>query len=130
MIDSIVREITLPVSPEEAWAAITEPAHLEAWFAEEVETLDPVPGGEVAVRFDGEGTRRAVVEEVEDGHRFAFRWSDAGATRVEFTLEEVEEGTRLIVVESGFDALALLTAPTVGPRMEALSTHLSALALA
>ena len=30
MVDAIVREITLPVSPEEAWAAITEPEHLEA----------------------------------------------------------------------------------------------------
>ena len=130
MVDSIVREITLPVSPEEAWEAITEPEHLEAWFAEEVEALDPVPGGEVAVRFAGEGPRRAVVEEVEECHRFAFRWSDEGATRVEFTLEEVAEGTRLIVVESGFDAFALLTAPAVGPRMEALGAHLSALALA
>ena len=129
MVDSIVREITLPVSPEEAWAAITEPGELEAWFAEEVETLDPVPGGEVAVRFAGEGTRRAVVEEVEEGRRFAFRWSDAGATRVEFTLEEVDEGTRLVVIESGFQA-ALLAAPTVGPRLQALSAHMSALALA
>jgi uncharacterized protein YndB with AHSA1/START domain len=130
MVDSIVREITLPVSPEEAWEAITEPEHLEAWFAEEVEALDPVPGGEVAVRFAGEGTRRARVEEVEEGRRLAFRWSDAGATRVEFTLEEVADGTRLIVVESGFDALALLTAPAVGPRMEALGAHMSALAVA
>src|SRR5919205_67377 len=104
MVDAIVREITLPVSPEEAWEAITEPEHLEAWFAEEVETLDPVPGGEVAVRFQDEGTRRAVVEEVEEGRRFAFRWSDQGETRVEFTIEEVAEGTRLIVIESGFDA--------------------------
>src|SRR4051812_4751224 len=92
MLDSIVREVTLPVGPDEAWEAITEPEHLEAWFADEVEALEPVPGGEVAVRFDDAGPRRGVVEEVEEGRRLAFRWSDQGETRVEFTLEEVPEG--------------------------------------
>ena len=33
----IEREIVLPVPPEEAWEALTEPERLEEWFANEVE---------------------------------------------------------------------------------------------
>ena len=36
----IEREIVLPVPPEEAWEALTEPEQLEEWFANDVE-LDP-----------------------------------------------------------------------------------------
>ena len=41
----IEREIVLPVPPEEAWEALTEPERLEEWFANEVE-LDARPGGD------------------------------------------------------------------------------------
>ena len=37
--DTIEREVLLPVEPEEAWEAITDPAELEAWFADEVANL-------------------------------------------------------------------------------------------
>ena len=50
-----------------------------------------------------------MIETVEPTHRFAFRWqansSDVLMTRVEFTLEPHVEGTRLLVVESGFGSL-------------------------
>jgi uncharacterized protein YndB with AHSA1/START domain len=121
MLDAIVREVTLPVPPEEAWEAITESERLEDWFADEAE-LDAVPGGEATFTWEEEGTRRAVVEEVEEGRRLAFRWLDEGLTRVEFTLEPVPEGTRLVIVESGF--------PLAGPRMTALAGSMRALALA
>jgi uncharacterized protein YndB with AHSA1/START domain len=130
MLDAIVREITLPVSPEEAWEALTESDRLEDWFADEAE-LDPVPGGAATFTWEGEGTRRAVVEEVEEGRRLAFRWEEepgeapgqAGpGTRVEFTLLPVPEGTRLLVRETGF-ALA-------APRVTALAASFRALALA
>ena len=80
----LTREVILPVSPEEAWDALTTEAELEAWFADEVE-LDPRPGGEATFRWEGRGSRRAVVEEVAEPHRFAFRWDEEpdGATRSE-----------------------------------------------
>ena len=121
MHDAIVREVTLPVPPEEAWEAITEPDRLEDWFADEAE-LDAVPGGEATFSWEDEGTRHAVVEEVDEGRRLAFRWLDEGLTRVEFTLEPVPEGTRLVVVESGF--------AVAGPRMSALAGSPRALAVA
>ena len=47
-----------------------------------------------------------LVEVVEEPSRFVFRWHGAGSdspeTSVEFTLEAVEGGTRVVVVESGF----------------------------
>ena len=82
--EELTREVILPVSPEEAWDALTTEAELEAWFADEVE-LDPRPGGEATFRWEGRGSRRAVVEEVSEPHRFAFRWDEEpdGATRSE-----------------------------------------------
>jgi uncharacterized protein YndB with AHSA1/START domain len=54
------------------------------------------------------------IERMEPEHTFSYRWlpyaidpkrdySKETKTLVEFTLEEVEGGTRLTVVESGFD---------------------------
>src|SRR3954451_7732247 len=124
--DTVQREVLLPVQPEEAWEAITDPDELEAWFAEEVEELDLRPGGRAAFRWD-DGRREAVVEEVEPGRRLSFRWDHGGEPReeagpgtlVEFLVEPVTDGTLIVVTESGFDAAALLRAPAWLPRLEA-----------
>jgi uncharacterized protein YndB with AHSA1/START domain len=98
------REIVLPAPPDDVWEALTEAERLEEWFANEVE-LDPRPGGTGTFRWANGEERHAVVEVAEEGRRLAFDWSDgeageAGATTVDFTLEEVAEGTRLTVVET------------------------------
>jgi hypothetical protein len=62
---TVEREITVPVDPERAWELVTEPEHLEQWFAERVE-LDPTPGAPVRVVGDDGGERHGVVEEVDD----------------------------------------------------------------
>src|SRR3954467_6031858 len=41
---AVEREITVPVEPERAWELVTEPEHLEHWFAERGEP-GPTPGG-------------------------------------------------------------------------------------
>ena len=48
------------------------------------------------------GSRTGFVEWADPPHGLAFWWSEEGeeATRVEIALEEVDEGTRLTVVES------------------------------
>ena len=96
------REIVLPAPRDDVWAALTEADRLEEWFANEA-SLDPRPGGEGTFRWDDGEVRRAVVEVAEEGRRLAFDWTDGegnAATRVDFTLEDDEEGTRLTVVES------------------------------
>jgi len=109
MTTSVRREVVLPVTPEELWPALTEAERLSEWFAPDVD-IDARPGGAAVFRWE-DGARRAVIEEVEAPRRLSFRWSDADAdadghggeverSRVEFTLDEVAEGTRLRVVET------------------------------
>lgn len=102
----VTRELVLPSSPEEVWTALTDPAELEKWFANDVE-LD-VEGGEGVFRWEDGEIRRARLEEVEEGRRFAFTWSDEDdvETQVAFDLEEVPDGTKLVVTESSPDPQA------------------------
>jgi uncharacterized protein YndB with AHSA1/START domain len=111
---SVRREVTLPVEPERAWELITDPEELEGWLADEVE-LEPEEGGDVHVTFDDGEQRWGTVEEVEPERRLVFSWGDS---RVEWTLDPVDGGTRLVVVERSL-------APVVGPRMAALSAQAS-----
>jgi uncharacterized protein YndB with AHSA1/START domain len=96
----VERETLVEASPEEVWEALTDEDRLQEWLAPEVE-LDPVEGGEIAVR-DGDDRRTGVVETVEDGERFAFTWSrpGEGESFVEFRIEALPGGTRVTVVET------------------------------
>jgi uncharacterized protein YndB with AHSA1/START domain len=93
----VTREIVFPVPPDEVWEALTDPEQLEEWFANDVE-LDPREGGEGVFRWDDGEERHATVVEAEPRERLVLDWDDEGT--VELTLEEVEEGTRLLVRES------------------------------
>jgi uncharacterized protein YndB with AHSA1/START domain len=93
----VTREIVFPASPDEVWEALTEPDQLEEWFANDVE-LDPRPGGAGIFRWDDGEERRATVVVSEPGERLVLDWDEEG--EVEFTLEEVEDGTRLLVRET------------------------------
>jgi uncharacterized protein YndB with AHSA1/START domain len=97
------REIVLPVTREEVWAALTDPERLEEWFAGDVE-LDPRPGGLGVFRWGNGEERHAVVERVEPEERLELAWDDDA--HVAFTLEDDPEGTRLSVVESAPDPQA------------------------
>ena len=93
----VTREVVFPVPPDEVWEALTDPEQLEEWFANDVE-LDVRPGGEGVFRWDDGDERRATVLEVEPCERLLLDWDEEG--EVEFTLEEVAAGTRLLVRES------------------------------
>ena len=96
------REVVLEEAVEEVWQALTDPERLAEWFANDVE-LEAERGGSGVFRWDDGSVRHAVVEELEPQRRFGFRWYEPGdetATHVELTLEELPEGTRLVVVES------------------------------
>lgn len=107
--DRIERQMTFPTSRHEVWAAITEPEQISKWFGVEAE-LVLRPGGEGSFRWDDVEVR-VTVEEVSAPSRFSYRWepsqtpSGGPTTLVEFELEEIEGGTRLTLVESGFAAL-------------------------
>ena len=93
----VEREVVYPVEPDELWEALTDPRRLEEWFANDVE-LDAQEGGEGVFRWDNGEERHAIVVEAAPGERLVLDWDDEGT--VELTLEEIEEGTRLLVRES------------------------------
>ena len=81
MHEPIRRQVTLDAPRSEVWRAITDPAHLEAWFGAGVE-LDPRPGAPITVRWPDGSTSRGSVELVEPPGRFAFRWRSISAVPV------------------------------------------------
>ena len=139
--DYVQREVVLPVPPEEAWDALVKPSELEAWLADAVDSDGDLDAGSSAVFTLADGdVRHVVVEDVEEPRRVAWRWSTDGddeSTLVELTLEEIEGGSILRVVESGFEALSVeartlrqASAVGWGPRMLACAAHVGALAYA
>jgi len=101
MADDVTRESTLPVSPAEAWRALTEPERLAEWLGDPLE-LELEPGGGLRIRTLADEERAGWVEDVAEPRRLSFWWAADGeeATRVELELEEVAEGTRIRVTES------------------------------
>jgi uncharacterized protein YndB with AHSA1/START domain len=98
---SVERKITVPVDPERAWRLVTEPEHLEQWFAERVE-IDPTPGAPVRVVGDDGGERHGVVEEVDAPRRLRFTWyapPDGPPSTVEIEVTPERDGSRISVVE-------------------------------
>jgi len=98
---SVEREITVPVDPERAWRLVTEPEHLEQWFAERVE-IDPTPGAPVRVVGDDGDERHGVVEEVDAPRRLRFTWyapPDGPPSTVEIEVTPERDGSRISVVE-------------------------------
>ena len=97
--DRIERETFIEAPVERVWEIVTEPEHVGRWFSD--------------VTWQEHGTVHGRVEAVERPSRFAVRWAvqmgseelEGYSTLVEFTLAPEGEGTRLRVVESGFDAL-------------------------
>jgi uncharacterized protein YndB with AHSA1/START domain len=136
-MDMIEREVTIDAPVDRVWALITAGEHLGRWFADAGADVDLRPGGALELRWKEHGTSRGRIEAVEPPRRLAFRWApfkdpggvdptDGNSTRVEFTLSEEGDGTRLRVVESGFEMLdtseeqrrANLEGNTEGWRME------------
>ena len=114
----VEREIVVPETPDEVWAALTEPERLEEWFASEVE-LDARPGGEGLFRWGDGDERHAVVREFEETERLVLDWDDGGSVVLE--LEPDAAGTRVRVVESS---------PEFGPALELHALAWTALAAA
>lgn len=92
--------------PERVWRAITEADQLTRWFPDKIAEVDLRPGGAFRIEWQDGEHDEGTIDAVEEPTRFAFLWHGAGfdspETRVEFTLEKVEGGTRVVVVESGF----------------------------
>src|SRR5919107_2065513 len=114
--DQIERETVINAPVERVWELVTEPEHVGRWFGDAGAAIDLRPGGEMVIRWADHGTNHARVVAVEPPTRFSYRWApfrdpggqepvEGNSTLVEFTLAPEGDGTRLRVVESGFEAL-------------------------
>jgi len=110
--DRIERTVEVAHPPVKVWAALTTAEGLGAWFGDQA-TIDLRPGGSARMSWTDGPTVDMRVERVEEPTVFGFTWQiyglpedDPRRTYVEFTLEPVDTGTRLTVVESGFAQLA------------------------
>jgi uncharacterized protein YndB with AHSA1/START domain len=110
---SIEREIRIDAAPEIVFAVVSDPAHVQQWWADEAR-YEAVPGSAGQIVLTGPGGRKVPVAfQVVDAvpHRlFSFRWThpegeqprEANSFLVTFSLEPVGDGTLLRVTETGF----------------------------
>ena len=109
----IERETVISAPVERVWSLLTEAEHVGRWFCDAGAEIDLRPGGAMVMRWTEHGTAHAEVIDVDPPRRFSYRWASeadsepvAGkSTLVEFTLDPTGDGTRLRVVESGFETL-------------------------
>jgi uncharacterized protein YndB with AHSA1/START domain len=115
--DRIEREIVISAPVSRVWSVVTEPGHVGVWFGTgDPAEIDLRPGG--IMRFDhGEyGQFPTRIVKVDPPHYLSYRWASGypgevatenNSTLVEFFLEPDAAGTRLRVVESGFDTVRI-----------------------
>jgi uncharacterized protein YndB with AHSA1/START domain len=109
---AIEKEIHIDAPVELVWHLLTEPDQIRQWFADETE-IELRVGSKGRLAFKSGDSYELQVEAVEPHRRFAFRWvrqaglavQDDNSLLVEFILRPDKGGTRLKVVESGFDAI-------------------------
>jgi uncharacterized protein YndB with AHSA1/START domain len=119
MSDHIEKTIELKAPISRVWKALTDHNEFGTWFR--VRLDGPFVSGQVSrgrITYSGFEHLKweAVVQKMEPERLFSFTWhpyavdpdkdySAEPPTLVEFTLEETPTGTRLRIVESGFDKL-------------------------
>jgi uncharacterized protein YndB with AHSA1/START domain len=119
--DRIEKTVVLRAPRARVWRALADAEAFGRWFG--VELAGPfAPGARLTGRVTHEGYEHLpfeiTVERMEPERLLAWRWHpnsvDAGhdyagepTTLVVFELDDVAEGTRLTLVESGFDGIPL-----------------------
>jgi len=121
MTDRIEKTIDLKAPIDRVWRALTDHREFGAWFGVQLDA--PFAPGQASRGRMGKADCghddvrwNAVVQKMDKPRLFSFTWhpyaidpkvdySGEAQTLVEFMLEKIDGGTRLKVVESGFDKL-------------------------
>ena len=118
--DRIEKTLLLRAPKARVWRAITTPAEFGTWFKVRLEGTF-VAGRTTTGKMTHPGyehlTMEMQVERIDPEDFFSYRWhpyaidpkvdySNEPTTLVEFRLEEAEGGTKLTIVESGFDKIS------------------------
>jgi len=117
--DRIEKTVILKAPRSRIWRALSDATQFGEWFKVELDGQFKA-GATIhgTITYPGyEGlTLEMAIERIEPERLFSYRWhpgdpnGEASAepmTLVEFTLEDVPGGTRLTIVESGFDKIPL-----------------------
>ena len=114
--DRIEKRVVLRAPRSRVWRAISDAKEFATWFRI---TLDGAFAAGKTVRGSHDAFKVEMrIERIEPERYFSYRWhpypkdpakdyAEEPMTLVEFTLEEVEGGTALTIVESGFDRIPL-----------------------
>lgn len=117
--DTITHDIVINASPETVYDVISRPEHMAEWFSDEAD-FEPIAGTRGVLVWRDKQTHREDTVEVtvvtaDRPHLFAFRWISPDRQRatptatssvlVEFRITAEQDGTRLVVNESGLDAV-------------------------
>ena len=120
--DRIEREILLKASRSRVWRALSNAEEFGNWFGVALKGKSFVAGKRVQGKITYPGYEHldfeVLIERMEPERLFSFRWhpyavdssvdySKEPTTLVVFELKDVEGGTLLSVVESGFDQVPL-----------------------
>lgn len=110
----ITRSIDIKAPVDKVWAALTESDLISQWFGDTCE-LDATPGGSGHFGWTAHGADfRVVVERADRPKTLIYRWAresgvdpvPGNSTVVRFDLTEIDGGTRLSLLETGFEELA------------------------
>ena len=108
----ITRSIDIKAPLTKVWAALTEPDLIAQWFGDTAE-FDLTPGAAGVFGWKDYGRFRVQVEHVDKPKTLVYRWArdvdvdpvPGNSTVVRFDLAEIDGGTRLSVLETGFEEL-------------------------
>jgi len=119
MSDRIEKSIELKAPISRVWRAITDYREFGEWFRVKLDApFEPGKPSTGQITHPGYEHVKwtATVKEMQPERLFSFTWhpyaidasvdySDETPTLVEFRLEEIPAGTRLVITESGFDKI-------------------------
>ena len=112
---TVRRTIHIEAPIEKVWSAVTEPEYISRWFGQTA-LDDHGPGATGTVTFTDRTPMPVRVEELEPPTTVSYRWcneeedarvptelDEKHSTVFTFTLQTVDDGTELTVVETGFE---------------------------
>jgi uncharacterized protein YndB with AHSA1/START domain len=119
--DRIEKKIVLRAPMSRVWRALTNAQEFGAWFGVKLQgafTAGARVQGQITIPGYEHVTMDITIVRLDPERYFSWRWhpnavepgvdySAEPTTLVEFQLEEIAGGTRLTVVESGFDGIPL-----------------------
>ena len=116
-MSAIEQQVIIHAPRSRVWKALTTPSEFSTWFRANVSATEFREGDRIDLvsTYPGhEGTAFFIqIDKIEPEHCFVWRWGPVKATAedklttVTIELEEIPQGTRVKVTESGFDQFSL-----------------------